>query len=190
LEIPEAERVWAETQVPAGVIHMSLCSANPLKEWPVSHHAQLVHLLREAQPGVVVAVSVSARPREQQRLEAFQRCLGRDDVLCLPSTMGLGQLAAVLARSRLHIGPDSGVIHLAAALGLSTVSFFRRRGEGWRGWVPEGERHRAFLQECSCVRDDDAPCAAVGVPRCLEGLLAEEARDACLDLLGEVSGKR
>lgn len=183
LDVPTAERRWAATRLPRGAVHLSLCSANPLKEWPISHHARLVRLLHEAQPGLVLAVSATSRPREQQRLEELRKHVGEPQALALPPTMTVAQLAAVLERCRLHVGPDSGVIHLAMALNIPTVSFFRRRGEGWRGWVPQGERHRAFLQECTCVRDRDGVCAAVGVPRCLEALRPEAVAAACREML-------
>jgi len=185
LEVPDSVRSWAANLVPEGTVHMSPCSANVLKEWPVHHQARLVTLLRERDSQLPIAISASARPREQKQVDALMEKLGPHAVIRLPSTMTLAQLMAVLARCRLHIGPDSGVIHLAMALGIPTVSFFRCRGEGWRGWVPVGERHRAFLQDCTCRRDRDAPCAAAGVPRCLEALPPEVVIRACQELFGQ-----
>ena len=46
-------------------------------------------------------------------------------LVCLPG-LNIGQLAALLQRCRLHIGADSGVLHLAAALGISTFTVFRK----------------------------------------------------------------
>jgi ADP-heptose:LPS heptosyltransferase len=183
LEVPDSARSWAADRVPQGAVHMSLCSANVLKEWPADHHAQLVSLLREADPELPIAVSASARPREQKQVHTFMKKSGSHSVVRLPSAMTLAELMAVLARCRLHIGPDSGVIHLAMALGIPTVSIFRRRGEGWRGWVPVGDRHRAFLQDCTCLRDRGSPCAAVGSPRCLESLSPDSVFQACKELL-------
>lgn len=178
LEVPEAAQSWAADRIPEGAVHLSICSAAVLKEWPLDHYARLISLLRDLDPTLPIAVSASARAREQRQLDVLWKQLTPDSVIRLPSTMTLAQLLAVLARCRLHIGPDSGVIHLAMALGLPTVSFFRRRGEGWRGWVPVGDRHKAFLRDCTCLRDRGSPCAAAGSPRCLEGLSPEAVFEA------------
>jgi ADP-heptose:LPS heptosyltransferase len=179
LRIPDAARAWAESQLPAGTVHMSLCSADPLKEWPVRHHAALARLLLREKPELPVAVSASARPREQERLDILMQLLPGQPVRRLPAEMSVPQLAAVLARCRLHIGPDSGVIHVAMALDVPTLSIFRRRGTGWEGWIPRGPKHRAFVQACSCARRRTAPCALQGVPECLDALQPETVLDAC-----------
>ena len=179
LQLPEAARAWADSQVPAGAVHMSLCSANPLKEWPVQHHAALARLLLREKPGLTVAVSASARPREQERLATLLQLLPGQVVRRLPAEMSVAQLAAVLARCRLHIGPDSGVIHVAMALDVPTLSIFRRRGTGWENWIPRGPKHRAFVQACPCAHYRRAPCAVRGVPECLDALQPETVLDAC-----------
>jgi len=158
---------------------MSVCSANPLKEWPVRHHAALANHLLQANPGLTIAVSASARLREQERLTALLELVPGSAVRRLPAGMSVAQLAAVLARCRFHIGPDSGVTHIAMALGIPTFSIFRHRGTGWEGWIPRGPEHRAFLQPCSCARDHDAPCAVRGVAECLEALSPETVLEAC-----------
>jgi ADP-heptose:LPS heptosyltransferase len=179
LQIPDAARAWADSHVPAGAVHMSVCSANPLKEWPVHHHAKLANQLLRVNPGLAIAVSASARPREQERLTALLELLPGSAVRRLPAGMSVAQLAAVLVRCRFHIGPDSGVTHVAMALGIPTFSIFRRRGTGWEGWIPRGPEHRVFLQRCSCARDHDAPCAVRGAAECLEALSPEIILEAC-----------
>ena len=50
----------------------------------------------------------------------------------------LGRLAAVLSRCRLYIGNDSGITHLAAALGIRTIALFLDTDP--RVWAPRGPR--------------------------------------------------
>lgn len=50
----------------------------------------------------------------------------------------LGRLAAVLSRCHLYIGNDSGITHLAAALGVRTIALFLETDP--RVWAPRGPR--------------------------------------------------
>jgi ADP-heptose:LPS heptosyltransferase len=52
-----------------------------------------------------------------------------------------------LQRSRLHIGGDSGVLHLAMALGTPTLSMVGEHA-GLKEWMPVGERHRQLTAGC------------------------------------------
>jgi heptosyltransferase-3 len=52
--------------------------------------------------------------------------------------LSLRELAGRLAGSRLYVGNDSGVTHLAAASGAPTIALFG--GHNSRTWAPRGER--------------------------------------------------
>ena len=60
-----------------------------------------------------------------------------------------GRLAAVLSRCRLYIGNDSGITHLAAALGVRTIALFLETDP--RVWAPRGPRvqllHRPNVEQ-------------------------------------------
>lgn len=65
----------------------------------------------------------------------------------------LEQLAHLLSRMRLFVTNDSGPLHLAASMGVPTVSFFGPETPVIYG--PEGQRHAVFYNglECSpCIR--------------------------------------
>jgi ADP-heptose:LPS heptosyltransferase len=54
--------------------------------------------------------------------------------------MSVGQVAALLARCRLYVGNDSGLTHLAAAVGAETVAVFGPTDPAV--WAPRGSRVR------------------------------------------------
>lgn len=76
--------------------------------------------------------------------------------------------AALIAGSRLLLSGDSGVLHIAAGLGIQTVSFF---GAGIaRKWAPLGRKHTVLHRNLTC-----SPCTLFGTTppcpinvRCLE----------------------
>jgi len=173
LEVPAAAVNWARELVPEGALHVSLCSTIPMKEWPVARHVALLHGLLQEDPELTVVMSASANPREQARLESVAEEMDSPRVKRLPAQLSIGQLAAVLSRCRVHLGPDSGVIHLALALGVPTVSYFRQRG-GYREWMPRGDSHETLLVPCSCDDDRTSPCQRRGIPDCLAALTEEK----------------
>ena len=46
------------------------------------------------------------------------------DAICIAGETSIGQLAALYRRARAVLGPDSGALHLAAAVGTPTVALF------------------------------------------------------------------
>jgi hypothetical protein len=88
-------------------------------------------------------------------------------VVALPPGLAIAELAAALSRCRLHVGPDSGVLHLAMALGTPTLALFRDHPEMGE-WLPRGPSHRHLSSPCPCVGQAHPPCRAVGIPRCLQ----------------------
>ena len=172
LQIAPADTAWAAGRVKTGTVHLSLNSATPLNEWPVAHFAALGQRLAREFPGLPLAVSAMAKEREQARVREFLAAVSGVPVNVLPVGMSIGQLAAVIQRCRLHFGPDSGVMHLAMALGVPTVSLFREKGN-FREWFPTLSGHDGLLAPCQCVIYRDAPCAASGQARCLAGITVD-----------------
>ena len=177
LKLPAEATRWAATVVPEGTVHLSLNSANPLKEWPVRHHADLLRMLWRENPGLTVVASASPKEREQERLRQLFVALNDPRLVRLPERLSIAQLAAVLARCRLHIGPDSGAMHLAVVLGVPTVSFFREQ-KGFRAWLPQGANHRVLTAPCDCVDHYASPCERAQTAECLARI--EPARVAVM----------
>jgi ADP-heptose:LPS heptosyltransferase len=101
------------------------------KNWPEAHFLQIVHWWRERLGGKAVVV---AGPVEMERGGYEQLA----SACVIASGLDLAQLAALLARGDLYIGNDSGVSHLAAAVGCRTVALFGPSDE--RQWAPRGQR--------------------------------------------------
>jgi heptosyltransferase-3 len=104
------------------------------KCWPAERFRELVRDCRDAFDAVVLLGS---------RNEA-ERCRTVAEGLTLPCLdlsghTGLLEAAAILARTRLFVGNDSGLGHLAAAAGIPTLTLF---GPGepqrYRPWNPRG----------------------------------------------------
>lgn len=87
------------------------------KIWPLSHWIDLLGRLATRQPVILVGRT----PAERQQIKAAQEAVGG---LTAAPALNLPQLAALLKGARLVVGPDTGPLHLAAAVGAPTVSFY------------------------------------------------------------------
>ncbi len=173
LRLPEAAARWGEERVPAGAVHFSINASTPLKEWPLDHWIGLARRLLAQEPASRIIATGSANPREQERLRLLAAGVGNDRLKVLPSGLTIAQLAAALRRSRLHIGADSGVLHLAMALGVPTVALFRDYA-GTAEWLPRGEGHRHLLAPCPCANQKDPRCARSNKALCLDRISPDQ----------------
>ena len=100
------------------------------KVWPADRFVELYRQLASGPLAGARAV-VLAGPGEQERALAAPVLAALPDALDLCGALTLPEAAAVLARARLFIGNDSGLMHLAAAAGAPTLGLF--------GPTPAGE---------------------------------------------------
>jgi heptosyltransferase I len=177
--VPEEARQWARQTLPELGAHLSInASSTPLNEWPLDNWIELTKALLAADSSLCLAATASASPREQERLAVLANAVNDPRLVCLTGK-SIAQLAAVLQRSRLHIGADSGVLHLAMALGRPTVAMFRDRG-GLKEWMPEGEQHRQFVAGCRCLKEARADCLTAGKASCLAAISTGEVAQEAL----------
>jgi len=139
-------------------------SGSRFKNWPAERFAVLVERLLAAGWNVVLV----AGPADTAPLATLQAAGLGVPVLQDQPLLVLG---AFLARCRAFIGHDSGVTHLAAAVGAPTLALFGPTAP-WR-WAPRGLAVRILWRAEPC-----APCtptlrAACPHRRCLTALTVE-----------------
>jgi heptosyltransferase-1 len=105
-----------------------LGSSWPSKDWPSVGYVGLLKLLLREYPQLQFVLIGDARQKEtaqsivKQTAELAQR--QGTELINLTAETSLLQLLAVIAASRLLIGPDSGPAHIAGAFGVRYVSLF------------------------------------------------------------------
>lgn len=135
------------------------------KLWPTGHWAQLARLLHQA--GVDLALSGS--PADQPQTQAILAQAGLPEgVRELAGRTSLKELAAVLSLADLVVSTDTGVMHLAAALGRPVAALFGPTSPGRTG--PYGQGHQVLRLGLQC-----SPCFLrhCPEPRCLSTLPPE-----------------
>lgn len=128
--------------VPERYIHISPCASEDVRSMPPATVVSLVQQLRRQLPAFRMVLSGGPSPHERQRLNLIAEALKDDaDVQCHAGTLSLSGLLGLLKQAALHIGPDSGPLHLAYALGTPAVGCFLFK-DGSAEWQPLGARYR------------------------------------------------
>jgi ADP-heptose:LPS heptosyltransferase len=92
------------------------------KRWPSDQYAKLVQAIaKELKINVLI---VEGPDEAGVAAEIVKHCDCLDRVHTLRLAGPLGESAAVLARSKFYVGTDSGLAHLAAAVGKRAVTLF------------------------------------------------------------------
>ncbi len=189
LYLSEAQKAAAAAAVPGDRPVLALGpAANWLgKQWPVERFIDLAQRLTApgaALEGAAILVTAAAHERDvaQPVLDAFagQQTMGQQTIdfigADLPST------AAALARCRLYIGNDSGLMHMAAAVGTPTLGLFG---------PTDDSRYRPWGEQCDFVRAPQGwreliaavDSGAVPGDRLMDGVTVEMAQQAAERLL-------
>jgi heptosyltransferase III len=144
--------VGADGPPPWLVVHPGAGGA--AKCWPADAFARVVATLAAR---ARMNVLVHQGPADAEAVAALRRHLGAGAVwLVEPS---LPALAGVLAHASAYLGNDSGVSHLAAALGVPGLILFDPRYLAWQPWWPGARSRvvtmtRAVPEEIEAVIDE------------------------------------
>jgi heptosyltransferase II len=98
----------------------STAAYGPAKEWPAAYYAQLIDLLDTTAGAECVLLGTASERSHCQRVASMSR---RGAIVAAGAT-DVGGLKALLSLCDGFAGNDSGVMHLAAALGIPTVGIF------------------------------------------------------------------
>lgn len=163
--------------VPMVVIHAAACAA--ARVWPAPRFAALADELARS---CGARVHFLGGPGDRAGLERILR-LAEEEHAC-HTTLKLPQVAAVIAEADLFIGNDSGLGHIAAAVGTPLVVL-------WGGANLNMSRPEAAAGSCIVIYHD-VPCRA-SCPEthcinpspleCLDRIQADEVLDAARRLL-------
>jgi ADP-heptose:LPS heptosyltransferase len=138
------------------------------KNWPLSHYYETSRALAWDYKMRVVWLAGPA----EAGLAPFLTALAAAQGHILLAGAKLSQVAAALSRCRLFLGNDSGLTHLAAALGgPRVVALFGPTNPAV--WAPPGEQVRILTGPCPqapCARGREIPCRE---SQCLKDLTPE-----------------
>ena len=181
-KIPDQARSTAAKITKKPYIHLSVNAAStPLNEWPLDDWAEVLRKIWIEVPQLEVLATGAGSERETARLGDLAALVRDSRLKVHTDRAAVPLLAAILEAAELHVGLDSGVLHLAVALGKPTVSLFRE-SVGRAGWAPRGSNHRVLVRDCPCNASGQSTCTGSRA-LCLSKISVEEVAQAILALL-------
>ncbi|MBI4301385.1 MAG: lipopolysaccharide heptosyltransferase II [Chloroflexi bacterium] len=155
----------------------------PVKRWRKEAFAQLADVLAREYGAQIL---ITGSPKEESLVAEVVEAMNIRPLTL--TNASLSQLAALLRHCHLVIGVDSGVLHLAVAMGIPTIHLYGPVSAASFGpWGPS-ERHRVITAEMSCV-----PCHRLDYREdeleyhpCVTSIPVKRVLDTVQNLLGEV----
>jgi lipopolysaccharide heptosyltransferase II len=117
-----------------------------VKHWEEDKWAAAADILIEQLDGPVVLTG------SHQELPLVRRIAGqmKHEAIIMAGDTSVGQLAALFSRARVVLGPDSGPLHLATAVGVPTVALFGPADPVEFGsWGPT-QKHIVLTSDIGC----------------------------------------
>jgi ADP-heptose:LPS heptosyltransferase len=185
LHLKESDREWAKDfwkskgvamteRAKAIILHPG--SGSKKKAWPLHQFFNLAHTLRKNLGSKILIVLGPAEGPEIQK--GFEGVGSREFILAKGLT--LLQLASIMEGCWFFIGNDSGISHMATALGLPTVVIFGPTDH--RVWSPKGEKVIVIRKEVHCFPCPQERFFLCRDVECLKGIEMGEV----LDGLGKI----
>lgn len=134
--------------VPQNQVCLGIVATRQVKMWPLKNYAEMVKRIREKDPSCKIIVPLSTSQTDkalQMELHKYLEGIAVDFIYA-----PLSELPELIGKSRFYLGNDTGLKHVAVAMGVPTYTFFGP--EDPTEWHPYNiEKHRYFFIE-------DMPC--------------------------------
>jgi ADP-heptose:LPS heptosyltransferase len=129
-------------------VHVSPWATQDEKELPVEVLADFLNAAQAARPDLGFVLSTAPSAREREKLAVLRGQLRFEPRAVFAGDLDLVELAGLIRRARLHLGGDSGALHVALMAGTPTLSWFRDYA-GRVEWQPQGSAHHTRLGQPS-----------------------------------------
>ncbi|MCM3871080.1 MAG: glycosyltransferase family 9 protein [Pyrinomonadaceae bacterium] len=153
-----------ETVTPLAVIHPA--AAFDTKQWATERFAQVAESLA-ARGLATVVITAPTEALVADRLKQLTTA----PVVAF-TDLSLPEVTALLARARLFVGNDSGIAHMAAAVGAPSVVIFGSSNTAhWRPWATTPAE--VVIEEMDCQPCHGYFCEKFDQPECIKRVPVE-----------------
>jgi ADP-heptose:LPS heptosyltransferase len=141
------------------------------KQWAAENFARVAEFLAEKRLGTVAV----AAPGEQAVLKALT-AHSRVPVLTFDD-LTLPEITALASRASVFVGNDSGIAHMAAAVGTPVVVIFGSSNRvHWRPWTDAP--NEIVYEKFDCQPCPGHTCEVYGTPKCILSVRPESVFEA------------
>jgi lipopolysaccharide heptosyltransferase II len=150
------------------------------KQWPPENFARTAEFLADRG---IASVAVASRS-ENAVLDAL-RAEARVPIAAFDD-LSLPEVAALASKAKLFVGNDSGIAHIAAAVGTPSVVIFGSSNRGhWHPWTDAP--YQVIFEEFACQPCPGYTCEVYGDPKCILSVPVERVRSSIERLLDQAS---
>ena len=151
----------------------------PLKRWPMQRWIDVIHYLHQAYGLVPVFLGGTEEQPFLNEICAFSKM----------GVVGAGLLsvresAAVLSHTQFYLGNDTGIMHLAVAVGKPCVALFSARESPGR-WYPYGKNHQVLQMRPRCEGCMLTECIEHNM-QCIMDITVPQVISACETVIGKL----
>jgi heptosyltransferase-3 len=150
------------------------------KEWGYGKWVDVLDRIRDRYG--LPALVVGSKEEAEAAAGITARC--RAGARSVAGKTTLGELAALLSRSSLHMGVDSAAPHIAYAVDTPSITIFGP--SDWRGWTIPDATHRVVCPDDPCVPCNRKGCEDTEVSLCLEEMPMEKVFNPVREMLEEL----
>lgn len=153
-----------ETRTPLAVIHPA--AAFDTKQWATERFARVAESLASRGLAIVaITASTEAHVADNLKQHATSPVVAFTD-------LSLPEVTALLSQARLFVGNDSGIAHIAAAVGTPSVVVFGSSNTAhWRPWAKAPAE--VVVEELECQPCHGYFCEKFAEPECIKRLPVE-----------------
>ena len=190
LEVPASAKKTADMllgRMTGRFVCMAPGSRWPMKKWDAENYAELARRIAFEFGYRVVLLgdrndALSASPIIAEVPGRVTNLIGRTSVI---------EAAAVIERSYLFVGNDSGLMHLAEAVGVPVIALFGPTVAefGYYPSLPQSKVLERSLPCRPCSRNGRRPCPR-GTQECLTGIPVDSVEEALWDLVEQTGPAR
>jgi ADP-heptose:LPS heptosyltransferase len=146
------------------------------KQWSPENYARAAEFLAEKG---LISVAVSA-PDEKEVLRKMSSASSVPIVAF--HDLSLPEITALASRASIFVGNDSGIAHIAAAVGTPTVVIFGSSNrDHWRPWTDAS--NEIVYEEFHCQPCPGYECKEFGQPQCIQTLPVSKVISAIENLI-------
>ena len=143
---------------PFALIHPA--AAFDTKTWSAENFARVAEHLARQNLRTLAVVAPNETPVSEALIKHSRGLVQAFNDLSLP------EVTAMLARARLFVGNDSGIAHIASAVGTPSVVVFGSSNVAhWRPWTRSPAE--VVREEMPCAPCPGYACAEFGAPECI-----------------------
>jgi ADP-heptose:LPS heptosyltransferase len=138
--------------------------------WSTDNYKKLIQGLTERAPVVITGTAAD----EPYLTPLKQRLTQNNQVIWLDGQLSGGQLLSVLKNANAIIAPSTGVLHLGASLGATSLGIYSPiKVHHPDRWGPKGEKAKSFLPQVDCPAHFDCIGPQCGFYNCMDKMPVE-----------------